>query len=160
MNPARLAWLVAFAAPFAQGQRSIETPTREADAYNNWKLALNGATATDPATLSVPLGFKVELLRSATPEEDSWVAMAFDPQGRLTIAREKKGLLRFTLGTSAVEKVEVIDDTLLECRGLLYADGSLFANANNSKAFVRVSLSPDAGATATELLRTDGGVGH
>lgn len=149
-------------APLAQAETGIETPTRQADAYNNWKLALSGGTATDPAALVVPAGFKVELLRSATAEEDSWVSMAFDPQGRLTIAREKKGLLRFTLGASAVDKGEVINDTLLECRGLLYADGALFANANNSKAFVRLRASRGADPfdEITELLATEGGVGH
>lgn len=149
-------------ASLAHAQIDIEKPTRDADAYNNWKLALSGGTATDPATLVVPAGFQVELLRSATPEEDSWVSMAFDPQGRLTVAREKKGSLRFTLGAGAVEKVEVIDDALLECRGLLYADGALFANANNSKAFVRLrdTDGDDQFDETTELLRTEGGVGH
>lgn len=36
---------------------------------------------------------------------------------------------------AGVEKVEVINDTLLECRGLLYAHGALYVNANNSKLF-------------------------
>src|SRR5205823_12653274 len=62
--------LLALAAPFAQGQNGIETPTRQADAYNNWKLALTGGIATDPATIAVPAGFKVELLRSATPRSE------------------------------------------------------------------------------------------
>jgi len=37
-----------------------------------------------------------------------------------------------------VRQVEVIEDTLLECRGLLYAHGSLYVNANNSKGFYRL----------------------
>lgn len=134
------------------------------DAYNSWQLAKPGAQnqATDAATLSLPPGFKAELVRSAQPGEDSWVAMAFDEQGRLTLAKEKKGLLRLTLSGSGDQKIEVIDDELLECRGLLYAHGSLFANANNTKALFRLTDTNGDGAfdQRKELMRTGGGVGH
>jgi len=134
------------------------------DAYNSWQLAKPGAQnqATDAATLSLPPGFKAELIRSAQPGEDSWVAMAFDEQGRLTLAKEKKGLLRLTLSGSGDQKVEVIDDELLECRGLLYAHGSLFANANNTKALFRLTDTNGDGTfdQRKELMRTGGGVGH
>src|SRR5471030_1137631 len=100
-------WFAAAAMSLAQ---TVEAPTRQPDAYNTWKLALTAGTATDPATITVPPGFKIELLRSAQPDEDSWVSMAFDPQGRLTVACEKKGLLRLTLGAGGVEKVERIND--------------------------------------------------
>lgn len=134
------------------------------DAYNSWQLAKPGAQnqATDPATLTLPPGFKAELIRSAQPGEDSWVAMAFDPQGRITLGKEKKGLLRLTLSGSGEQKVEVIDDELQECRGLLYAHGSLFANANNSKALYRLTDTNGDGTfdERKELVRTEGGVGH
>ena len=134
------------------------------DAYNSWQLAKPGAQnqATDPATLTLPPGFKAELVRSAQAGEDSWVAMAFDPQGRITLGKEKKGLLRLTLSGSGEQKVEVIDDELLECRGLLYAHGSLFANANNSKALYRLTDADGDGVfeKRRELMRTEGGVGH
>jgi putative heme-binding domain-containing protein len=134
------------------------------DAYNSWQLAKPGAQnqATDATTLSLPPGFKAELVRSAQPGEDSWVAMAFDEQGRLTLAKEKKGLLRLTLSGSGEQKIEVIDDELLECRGLLYAHGSLFANANNTKALVRLTDQNGDGSfdERKELMRTSGGVGH
>ncbi len=137
-------------------------PAKAFDAYNSWKLASGAKLATDPATFHVPPGFRVELLRSALPEEGSWVSMAFDPQGRLTVAREKRGLLRMTIGATAVERVEVIEDTLLECRGLLYAHGALYVNANNSKAFVRLRDTDGDGKfdETKELLRTEGRVGH
>lgn len=125
------------------------------DAYNSWQLAKPGeqTNATDSSKLNLPPGFRAELIRAAKPEEDSWVAMAFDPQGRITLAREKRGLLRFDplQGT-----MEAIDDTLLECRGLLYAHGRLYAHANNSKALFSLEL-PNP---PRELLRTEGGVGH
>ncbi|WP_395741990.1 hypothetical protein [Prosthecobacter sp.] len=134
------------------------------DAYNSWQLAKPGAQnqATDPATLTLPPGFKAELIRSAQPGEDSWVSMAFDPQGRITLGKEKKGLLRLTLSGSGDQKVEVIDDELLECRGLLYAHGSLFANANNTKSLFRLTDKDGDGVFEERqvLMRTEGGVGH
>ncbi|MFN0075656.1 MAG: hypothetical protein ACKVY0_04195 [Prosthecobacter sp.] len=134
------------------------------DAYNSWQLAKPGAQnqATDPATLTLPPGFKAELIRSSQPGEDSWVSMAFDPQGRITLGKEKKGLLRLTLSGSGEQKAEIIDDELLECRGLLYAHGSLFANANNSKALFRLTDKDGDGKfeERQELVRTEGGVGH
>jgi hypothetical protein len=136
--------------------------TKSVDAYNSWMLARGADRATDPGTITALPGFKVELLRSAQPDEDSWVALAFDPKGRVTIAREKRGLLRMTLGSDAVEKVEVIEDMLLECRGLLYAYDSLYVNANNSKGFYRLrdTDGDDKFDEQKLLLQTEGGVGH
>ncbi len=166
LPPPRLLLRIAAALVLAStgfAQTGLTDLTRQPDAYNTWKLAFTPGTATDPATITAPAGFKVELLRSALPEEDSWVSLAFDPKGRLTIGREKKGLLRLTLSAGAgVEKVEVINDTLLECRGLLYAHGALYANANNSKVLVRLrdTDGDDQFDQQDELLRTEGGVGH
>jgi putative heme-binding domain-containing protein len=136
--------------------------TKSVDAYNSWMLARDANRATDPATITVLPGFKVELLRSAQSGEDSWIALAFDPKGRLTVAREKRGLLRMTLATGAVDRVEVIEDTLLECRGLLYAYDSLYVNANNSKGFYRLrdTDGDDKFDEQKLLLQTEGGVGH
>jgi len=134
------------------------------DAYNSWQLAKSDQqnAATDPATFTALPDFATELIRSATADEGSWVAMAFDPEGRLTLAREKKGLLRVTLRDARVEKIEVINDTLLECRGLLYAHGALYADANNSKGLYILRDTKGDGHfdDARELLHTEGGVGH
>lgn len=131
------------------------------DAYNSWQLAKPGSQsgATEADSLALPPGFKAQLIRSASGDEGSWVAMAFDPQGRVTLAREKRGLLRFDPKTNSIE---VIEDTLLECRGLLYADGVLFANANNSKGLYRLRDSKGIGHfdEVREILHTEGGVGH
>ncbi|HEY0551464.1 MAG TPA: heme-binding protein, partial [Verrucomicrobiae bacterium] len=131
--------------------------------YNQWKqgLGTNAATAAD--NIAAPAGFKVELLRSAQPNEGSWVAMAFDPRGRIVIAREDRGLLRLTLSTnSAAAQMETINTNLLECRGLLFAYDSLYANANNSKALVRLrDTDGDDQFDELKVLRhTPGGVGH
>ncbi len=131
--------------------------------YNQWKQALgtNSATAADSIT-ALP-GFKVELVRSAQRDEGSWVAMAFDPRGRIVIAREDRGLLRLTLSTNgSAERIETINTNLFECRGLLFAFNSLYANANNSKALVRLrDTDGDDQFNEVKVLRhTPGGVGH
>jgi len=155
-------------AAFSHGQAGLAVwgnpfdPAKVPDAYNSWRLALGTNLATEASTLSLLPSFRAELLRSAQTGEDSWVSMAFDPQGRLTIAREQRGLLRLTLDSGGVAKVEVVNDTLLECRGLLYAFGSLYVNANNSKGFYRLRDTNGDGQfdEVKLLLQTEGGVGH
>jgi putative heme-binding domain-containing protein len=137
-------------------------PTGEIDDYNQWKQAVTGQ-ATDPTTISVPQGFEVDLVRTAQADEGSWISIDFDPRGRLVVAREDRGLLRFTLqaGTGEVQ-VETINDSLEECRGLLHAHGALYVNANNSKALYRLhDTDGDDRFDKVELLRrSEGGVGH
>jgi len=132
--------------------------------YNQWKQALGTNRATGVENITALPGFKVELIRSAQTNEGSWVAMAFDPQGRVIIAREDRGLLRMTLTTNraSVARVEIINTNLLECRGLLFAHDALYANANNSKALVRLrDTDGDDQFDDLKVLRhTPGGVGH
>lgn len=130
----------------------------EADDYTQWKRAGNVKAGTDPATFQLLPGFEAQLLRSAGGEEGSWVNLAFDPQGRLTVAREDKGLIRYTFATdrSRIIKAESINDELKECRGLLYAHGSLYANANNSKGLYRLrDTNGDGSLDEQKLLHAD-----
>ena len=134
------------------------------DDYTQWKQAADGDEEENLARFMTLPGFSIERIKRAQPEEGSWVSMAFDPQGRLTIAREDKGLLRLTLPVASddVLKVETINDTLLECRGLLYAYDSLYTNANNSKGMYRLrDTSGDDQFDEVTLLREfPGTVGH
>lgn len=169
---ARKSWLATDATWTASGGRVVaQEPLATApnpfdlkrtfDAYNSWQLAKreNQQQATDPAGFGVPEGFQVELVRSAGADEDSWIALAFDPQGRITLAREKRGLLRFDPASGAMA---VIDDTLKECRGLLYAHGALYAHANQSKGLFRLRDADGDGAfeQVKEIVHTEGGFGH
>jgi hypothetical protein len=131
--------------PVSFGKSGVEPwgdpfdPTKAVDAYNSWKGSLGATHATSAGSLTLLPGFEARLIRSAQGGEGSWISIAFDARGRLTVAREKSGLPRMTLDPAgAVAKVETINESLLECRGLLYAFDSLYVNANNSKALYRL----------------------
>ena len=143
---------------------SLKTPVPQLEAYESWKMAgkdKDGAL-TSASTIFAPEGFKVELLKAAEENEDSWVGMTFDDKGRIIVAMEDKGLLRLTLGEGKVKKVEVINEELEECRGLLWAYNALYANANDSKGFYRLrdTTGDDQFDEVKLLLATGGGVGH
>ena len=71
--------------------------------------------ATDPASLQVPKGFKVELLYTVPKEEQgSWVSMTVDPKGRLIVCDQYGDLYRVTvppIGRSEGTKVEPLKST-------------------------------------------------
>ena len=113
-------------------------------AQNNFAAAQRapGAAAGKPATpaesLTVPDGFKVELLRSAQPGEGSWVSMAVDPQGRLLISPQgKEPMLRVTL--DAQGQIASIDNNAVPnitgAMGLLYAFNSLYVNGQGPQGY-------------------------
>ena len=132
--------------------------------YNQWKEAIETRRATAARHVTAIPGFKVDLLRTATKAEGSWVSLEFDGQGRLLIGREGPGILRLTLPRRRLGRthVEVVNNELNECRGLLWAHGSLYANANNSKGLYRLrdTTGNDQFDEVTLLRKTGGGVGH
>ena len=134
------------------------------DNYEQWRQVSGVKKGTNPATFATLPGFSVDLVRTATDEEGSWVSMAIDKQGRLIVARESSGLLRMTLSNdgSDVEKVELINDSLLEIRGILIAHNSIYVNANNSKGMYRLrDTNGDDQFDDVQLLREfPGSVGH
>jgi len=136
----------------------------ETDDYDQWKRASKAKAGTDPASFEVLPGFRAELLRSAGKEENSWVSIAFDPDGRLTVAREDKGLIRYTFSGDRrkIIRTESINDDLKECRGLLYAHESLYVHANNSKGLYRLrDTNGDDRFDEKKLLHASvGGMGH
>ncbi len=145
--------------PFAHA-----APPLESETYNQWKQALKTTIATPAGEVRALPGFKVELIRPALPGEGSWVALAFDAKGRAIISREDKGLLRLALPAKAGDPAppEVIEDSLLEVRGLLCEGDTLYANANNSRALVKLRDADGDGTyeERTALMETPGGVGH
>jgi putative heme-binding domain-containing protein len=134
------------------------------DDYEQWRQASDAKSGTDPATFQVAEGFQVELLRTAAEGEDSWVSLASDPRGRWIIGLEKQGLLRLTLaqGDDQPLRVERINDTLHECRGLVFAHNWLYAAANNDKALFRLrdADNDDQFEQIEKLVEFSGDVGH
>ncbi len=132
--------------------------------YDQWKEALETRQATAARYVTAISGFEVELLRTAAEGEGSWVSLEFDGLGRLLIGREGPGILRLTLPKRRLgrAKVEVVNGELNECRGLLWAHGSLYANANNSKGLYRLrdTTGDDQFDEVVLLRKTGGGVGH
>ena len=59
----------------------------------------DGKYVLDPDTqITLPEGFDAELLYSVPPEQGSWVAMAFDPKGRIVVSdQDDKGVFRVSL---------------------------------------------------------------
>jgi putative heme-binding domain-containing protein len=125
------------AATSARAAATANTAITPLDNYEQWKSALDTGRGVVPPTFTLTPGFEIETLRIAAPDEGSWVTLGFDLQGRLIVAREKRGLLRFTLAAGSLH-VEVIDDTLEEVRGLLDTPHGLYANANVSRGLFRL----------------------
>jgi putative heme-binding domain-containing protein len=123
--------------PSGPGAALADTTITPLDNYEQWKSALNTGQGAVPPTFTLAAGFEIDTLRHARPDEGSWVALAFDARGRLIVAREKRGLLRFTLSSGRIH-AELIDDTLEEVRGLLDTPAGLYANANVSRGLFRL----------------------
>jgi putative heme-binding domain-containing protein len=93
-----------------------------------WLLAVLMACPRQESLPTAPPGFRVELLHTATPEEGSWVSMAFDPQGRLLVSPQEGSLRRLTIRPGAPVQVEKIQAPVGDAQGLVYAFGSLYVN--------------------------------
>ncbi len=145
------------------------TPVPNKVAYESWRMAGkkdgNTPVVPPPTSIQAPEGFKVELIRVAGEDEDSWISLCFDDKNRLFLGMEDKGILRLSFsgkdGTEVVE-AKVVNDHLEEPRGLLWAYDSLYVNANDSKGFYRLrdTTGDDTFDEEKLLLKTEGGVGH
>ncbi len=79
--------------------------------------------ATDPATMKVAKGFKVELIYSVPKEtQGSWVNMTPDPKGRLIVSDQNGSLYRVTLRGAETPIVEPIPIAIGEAQGLLFVE--------------------------------------
>lgn len=124
--------------------------------------------ATDPQTMKVAKGFRVELLYSVPKnEQGSWVCLCVDPKGRLIVSDQYGPLYRVTpppIGQSEGTKVEKIPASIGQAQGLLWAFDSLYVvvNAAGNAGLYRVSSSrQDDTLDKVELLRRfEGGGGE
>lgn len=97
-----------------------------------WGDVLFRASATPAEALKVADGFRVELLRSAEPDEGSWICMTFDDRGRLIISPQgdQRPFLRMTIENGKVAKVEPLAPAMHYAMGLLHAFDSLYVNGH------------------------------
>jgi putative heme-binding domain-containing protein len=129
--------------------------------------------ATDPATMKVAKGFKVELLYSVPKnQEGSWVNMCVDPKGRLIVSDQYGALYRVTpppLGKSDGAKIEKIPAQIGMAQGLLWAFDSLYVvvnaggkGVNTASGLYRVTSSKkdDTLDTVEQLRVFEGGGGE
>jgi putative heme-binding domain-containing protein len=105
------------------------------------RVALFGAppaamSATLEEAITVPAGFKIELLYSVPKaSQGSWVSMTPDPKGRLIASDQGGGLYRATPGPNAEQtKVEKLSVAIGQAQGLLCAFDSLYVVVNGSAA--------------------------
>jgi len=118
------------------------------------------AGATPAEELTVVAGFKAELLRSATPEEGSWVSMAMDGKGRLYISCQATppgsgtkatdtwgGLFRVTLDAQGhVAQWEKVPVPVGDAMGMLWAFDSLYVSGNGPHGRGIYRLKSESGA--------------
>ncbi|MCE9561491.1 MAG: c-type cytochrome [Planctomycetes bacterium] len=123
--------------------------------------------ATDPATMKVAKGFKVELLYSVPKAvEGSWVSMCVDPKGRLIVSDQYGALYRITptpIGTKGETKIEKIPAKIGMAQGLLWAFDALYVvvNSKESGLYKVTSSKKDDTLDTVELLRAlEGGGGE
>jgi len=102
--------------------------------------------------ITLPAGFDAEIVYTVPPEQGSWVAMAFDPKGRLIVSdQDSQGVFRVTLpavgATDAAVRVESLPGfpydpvpwgkrTVGGALGFLWAFDSLYMSS--MKGFFRI----------------------
>ena len=92
----------------------------------------------DPPKLTVPEGFKAEILYHPTAaDSSSWVALAIDPQGRLLASDQHGALYRIKPAPPgsdpATTQVEKLDIAIGHANGLLWAFNSLYVVVNSEE---------------------------
>jgi len=123
--------------------------------------------ATDPATMKVAKGFRVDLLFSVPKDEmGSWVCMCTDPKGRLIVSDQYGALYRVQPGQTPDEtRVKKIIAQVGSAQGLVWAFDALYVvvNAPGKSGLYRVTSSKnDDELDTVETLRLfqDGGGEH
>lgn len=168
MTRAHLAVFLATAAGFA-ALGPIESSTAAIQKKKEQPKAAPGKEppATDPLTMKVAKGFKVELLYSVPKEtQGSWVCMTTDPKGRLIVSDQYGTLYRVTpppIGATMPVKIEQLP-AIGSAQGLLWAFDALYVvvNAAGKSGLYRVTDSNnDDMPDKVELLRAfEGGGGE
>jgi putative heme-binding domain-containing protein len=95
-----------------------------------WVVALAALLQGEPqdSLPEAPPGFTVERLVAAAADDGSWVAMTFDPAGRIILSPEKGALRRVTLRKDGSPLLETLAAPVGDAQGLAFFQGSLYVN--------------------------------
>lgn len=126
--------------------------------------------------ITVPKGFDAELLYTVPKEQGSWVAMAFDPKGRIIVSdQDDKGIFRVTLPAdgerASAIRVESLQGfpyvpvawgkrTVAGALGFLYAFDSLYMSTMKGFYRIRDTSGDDQFDEFTLLKELDPGWEH
>ncbi|MBL8851768.1 MAG: DUF1080 domain-containing protein [Planctomycetaceae bacterium] len=132
-------------------------------------VEVHDPVATPVSQIKAAPGFQVDLLYSVPQDEQgSWVALCFDPQGRLIVSDQYGGLYRLTVPATGgtVSEVERLPLDIGGAHGLLWAFDSLYAVVNeNSVSESGLYRITDSNGDSeldlvTQLRHIDGGGEH
>ena len=119
-----------------------------------------GGSATPVEEITVPAGFKVELIYTVPkPVEGSWVGLTPDGKGRLFTCDQYGQIYRLTppgiLGATTT-RVEKVETNLTGAHGLLWAHNSLYVmiNENQNSGLHRLWDAEDDGKFEKSVLIT------
>ena len=96
-----------------------------------WGQVFHKAEHANSEITSLP-GFEVEELYSVDKPQGSWVAMAFDHEGKLYVSSQYGQLYRLTLKEGKVAKIESVKSPG-KAQGLCWAYGSLYMSVATGK---------------------------
>lgn len=110
--------------------------------------------------ITVPDGFKVELLYSVPKDEEgSWVCLTNGPDGTL-IASDQGGKGLFQIAVDDEAKVRKLPVKLSSAQGLLWHDGGLYVNRNGGKLYHVTDSDNDGELDKIEELPSANGGGE
>lgn len=121
--------------------------------------------ATPPESIRARDGFRVELLCSAQEGESSWISMTFDPQGRIIVGLDDRGIARLTVnpenGQTNFQRIPNTEN-LAHIRGVLYAHDALYVSATDSQGIYRMRDLGDSFSAPQKIqeLRYNSRYGH
>ena len=139
-------WECAPAIPASDDPNGFETPTAWRPVHSfgpsrapngPWRDPLAPRFATPAESITVPPGYRVELVHSARVGEGSWIAMAFDDRGDLLVGREGLPIARVDLPRRAGDVVEVVDvpGSPETSMGFASAHGALYAQGRGDEGY-------------------------
>ncbi len=102
-----------------------------------WGDVFASGEATPASELTVPAGYRVELVHSARIGEGSWIAMAFEPSGDVLVGREGMEIARIELPHAPGDAPRVVPlrGTPITSMGFCSAFDALYAQGKGAEGY-------------------------